>query len=43
VGGDALEIDGLLSVPVRELSHAHAHGLGDLLGWMADSTTPRAG
>jgi phosphoribosylformylglycinamidine synthase len=32
VGGDALEIEGLLSVPVRDLADAHARGLGELLG-----------
>ena len=31
VGGDALDIDGVLSVPLAELSAAHAGGLADLL------------
>jgi hypothetical protein len=32
VGGDALAIDGVLSVGVAELTTAHAGGLADLLG-----------
>ncbi len=31
VGGDALRIEGVLDVPLAELSRAHAGGLADLL------------
>ena len=31
VGGDALSIEGVLDVPLAELSRAHAGGLADLL------------
>jgi phosphoribosylformylglycinamidine synthase len=31
VGGDALEVEGLLDVPVSELARAHAHGLDEAL------------
>ena len=33
VGGDTLEIEGLLSVEVRDLADAHARGLDQLLAW----------
>jgi hypothetical protein len=31
VGGDALRIEGVLEVPLTELSRAHVGGLADLL------------
>jgi phosphoribosylformylglycinamidine synthase subunit PurL len=31
VGGDSLSIEGVLDVPLAELSRAHAGGLADLL------------
>jgi phosphoribosylformylglycinamidine synthase len=32
VGGESLEVEGLLDVAVSELSDAHARGLAELLG-----------
>ena len=31
VGGDSLQIEGVLDVPLAELSRAHAGGLADLM------------